>query len=163
MFLARADRTDIHIESKRFDVQDELERIIMIYEPLTEEKNITIRSDAEGPVYADPVLFQRVVNNILSNAIRYTPVSGFITIQKVTTVHYTDLSISDSGNGIPKQHLSHVFDRFYQVDSSRTKGHEGSGLGLSIVKTIMELHQGEVFISSEIGKGTKVTLRFPNS
>ncbi len=162
LFLARADRTELHIMKKKFEVRKEMERVVTIYEPLYEEKNIRLRLSGDGLLNADPVLFQRAVNNLLSNAVRYTPEFGSITLIAESYSDYTDLIVSDTGNGIPTEQIAKVFDRFYRVDKARSDGRDGSGLGLSIVKTIMELHEGDVFISSEPDNGTKVTLRFPN-
>lgn len=162
LFLARADRTELHIEKKEFEAGNEIERIVNIYEPLCEEKNISVKLSGQGRVNADPVLFQRAVNNLLSNAVRYTPESGSISINIEPHSNVTDLIVSDTGSGIPAEHLSKIFDRFYRVDEARSDGQDGSGLGLSIVKTIMDLHDGKVLINSAFAKGTIVTLRFPN-
>ena len=99
------------------------------------------------------------MGNLLDNALRFTPENG--SIQIALSEHDGDfrVAVSDIGCGIASEHLPRVFDRFYRAESSR--GSDGAGLGLALVKSIVELHGGSVNIQSEIGRGTTVTLSFP--
>lgn len=103
------------------------------------------------------------MTNLISNALKHTPQGGNIHLQ--AQINETDkiceITVSDTGSGISDEHLSHLFDRFYRVDSSRSQSTGGTGLGLAIVKSIMNLHHGKVIVSSEVNKGTSVTLIFP--
>jgi signal transduction histidine kinase len=99
------------------------------------------------------------LSNLLDNALRFSPDRGTITIATRTTTDRTELTVADRGAGIPPQHLPHICDRFYRVDSSRSS--QGAGLGLALVKSIAELHGGSVAIASELNSGTTVTLSFP--
>jgi signal transduction histidine kinase len=100
------------------------------------------------------------VGNLLDNALRFTPENGSIQIGLAGRDAEFEVAVSDNGCGIAPEHLPRVFDRFYRAESSRSSG--GAGLGLALVKSIVELHSGSVTIESEIARGTKVRLTFPN-
>ncbi|PLV79796.1 cell wall metabolism sensor histidine kinase VicK [Streptococcus pseudopneumoniae] len=103
----------------------------------------------------------QVVDNILNNAIKYSPDGGKITVRMKTTEDQMILSISDQGLGIPKQDLPRIFDRFYRVDRARSRAQGGTGLGLSIVKEIIKQHKGFIWAKSEYGKGSTFTIVLP--
>jgi signal transduction histidine kinase len=103
----------------------------------------------------------RTVSNLVSNAIAHTPREGSVTLTASATDGEILIKICDTGIGIPAEALSRVFDRFFRVDPSRSKNSGGTGLGLAIVQSIMTLHGGSADISSELGRGTCVTLRMP--
>ena len=113
------------------------------------------------PVVADKDGIERVVLNILSNAIKYTPDNG--TIKMYVGFVYNDayIKIIDNGIGIPEEDLSRIFDRFYRVDKARSRELGGTGLGLSIAKEILDKNKGSIDIKSEVGKGTEVVIRIP--
>jgi CheY-like chemotaxis protein/anti-sigma regulatory factor (Ser/Thr protein kinase) len=115
-------------------------------------------------IYADPDRLQQVVWNLLSNAIKFTPEKGQITIELETSKSETRVIVSDTGKGISPEFLPFVFDRFRQADGSTTRQHGGLGIGLSIVRHIVELHGGTVDVKSEgEGKGTGFTVCLPLS
>ncbi|HHA7882779.1 TPA: cell wall metabolism sensor histidine kinase VicK [Streptococcus pneumoniae] len=103
----------------------------------------------------------QVVDNILNNAIKYSPDGGKITVRMKTTEDQMILSISDHGLGIPKQDLPRIFDRFYRVDRARSRAQGGTGLGLSIAKEIIKQHKGFIWAKSEYGKGSTFTIVLP--
>ena len=111
--------------------------------------------------HAEPDLFERAVGNLLDNALRFTPENGSIQIALRQQESDFNVAISDNGCGIAAQHLPRVFDRFYRAESSR--GSDGAGLGLALVKSIVDLHGGSATIESEVGHGTIVKLVFPLS
>lgn len=161
LFLARADKTEISIHKQNIDACKTLSDIVAFYKPLCDERHLKVTVDGHGFVYADPILYRRVVNNVISNAVKFTPDSGIISLDIQKYPDGTQIDVSDSGCGISEDDLTHIFDRFYRADRSRAESRDGAGLGLSIVKAIMDLHKGEVTITSEFGKGTKVQLYFP--
>jgi CheY-like chemotaxis protein len=115
-------------------------------------------------IYADPERLQQVVWNLLSNAIKFTPEKGQITIELESGESETKVIVSDTGKGISPEFLHFVFDRFRQADGSTTRTHGGLGLGLAIVRHIIELHGGTVEVRSEgEGQGTTFTVRLPVS
>ena len=160
LFVARVDAAREPIARKRFYARAAVEKIAAFYQTIADDHHVTISCSGNGEVYADPDLFERALANLLDNALRFTPENG--SIQITLSDHEADfeVAVSDSGCGIAPQHLPRVFDRFYRAESSRSS--DGAGLGLALVKSIVDLHGGSATIQSEIGSGTTVTLRFPN-
>jgi two-component system heavy metal sensor histidine kinase CusS len=159
LFVARVDAAREPIERKRFDARKAVEKIAAFYQTIAEDHHVTISCSGEGQIYADPDLFERAVGNLLDNALRFTPGKGSIQIVLSKGDPDFEVAVSDNGCGIASEHLPRVFDRFYRAESSRSS--DGAGLGLALVKSIVELHGGSVAIRSEIGRGTTVTLKFP--
>jgi signal transduction histidine kinase/ligand-binding sensor domain-containing protein/AraC-like DNA-binding protein len=128
-------------------------------------------------VYCDKDMMEKILSNLLSNAFKFTTEGGRVQVQvspspprPLTKLHegergrvgeWVTIAISDTGIGIPADQLDKVFDRFYQVDASQTREHEGSGLGLALVKELVELHHGTIQVESQVGKGTTFTVRLP--
>jgi two-component system, OmpR family, heavy metal sensor histidine kinase CusS len=159
LFVARVDAAREPITRKRFDARAAVEKIAAFYQTIADEHHVTISCSGDGQIYADSDLFQRAIGNLLDNALRFTPENG--SIQIALSEHDTDfeITVSDNGCGIAPEHLPRVFDRFYRAESSR--GSDGAGLGLALVKSIVDLHGGSASIHSEIRCGTTVTLTFP--
>ena len=160
LFLARAEAAEGHVQRDSFDGGAEIVKIATIYEPIAEEQQVAISCRGTGTVCADPMLFARALSNLIENALRFTPAGGRIEISIESGPNESKVSVSDTGEGIPAEHIERVFDRFYRVDSSRST--KGAGLGLALVKSIAELHGGSATLRSEVGRGTTVTLNFPN-
>ncbi len=106
-------------------------------------------------------MLQEAVYNLCENAVKYNKDGGSVTVSVLPVEQQVQLSVSDTGIGIPREHHEHIFERFYRVDKSRSKETGGTGLGLSIVKHVVQHHQGQLSIDSEIGKGTTITATFP--
>jgi two-component system, OmpR family, heavy metal sensor histidine kinase CusS len=159
LFLARAEAAESSVQSTFLDGRAALEKIVSYNEAIAEERSLTIRCHGDGEVYADPILFGRAVSNLVDNAVRFTPDGGEITLSLSANSEESKVAVSDNGCGIPAEHLSRIFDRFYRVDASRSS--EGTGLGLALVKSIADLHGGSVSVESEVGAGTTVTLHLP--
>jgi two-component system heavy metal sensor histidine kinase CusS len=159
LFLARAEAAESKVHLSLFDGYRAIERIVAYNEAISEERRLTITCDGKGKVYADPVLFGRAVSNLVDNAVRFTPDGGHITISLRTNDNEARVVVEDNGCGIAPDHLPRIFDRFYRVDRSR--GSEGTGLGLALVKSIAQLHGGSIDVVSHLGGGTRFTLRFP--
>jgi signal transduction histidine kinase len=109
----------------------------------------------------DRTLWQRAIGNLIENAIDHTPPGGHATVKAFRDGDALCVQVSDTGCGIPPEHVPHVFDRFYRVEASRSTKSGRLGLGLALVKGIVALHCGTVEIQSETGRGTDVTLRVP--
>jgi two-component system heavy metal sensor histidine kinase CusS len=164
LFLARAEAPKAVITRERLDLGAELTTVCNFYEAAANEAGVRLTVAAQGQAVAEVnrLFFQRAVNNLVANALTYTPPGGSVTLAATGSETVGVVEVLDTGCGIAAAHLPHVFDRFYRVDQARRSG-EGAhvGLGLSLVKSIVELHGGTVDIRSELGSGTKVTLRFP--
>jgi two-component system heavy metal sensor histidine kinase CusS len=159
LFLARAE-TIGSIKRQFFDGRATIEKVREFYELLSQEQGVELNSEGEGQVYAEPVLFRRALVNLITNALRFTPSGGRITVSLQHGDGASEIAVADTGCGISSQHLPNVFDRFFRGDAPRSS--QGSGLGLSIVKSIMHIHNGNVSVRSDVGRGTVVTLRFPD-
>jgi two-component system heavy metal sensor histidine kinase CusS len=160
LFVARVDAAREPIQRKLFDGRAAAEKIAMFYRTIAEDRHIAIDCSGETEFYADPVLFERAVSNLVDNALRFTRGGGAIQILIAGNAKDSKVVVSDNGSGIAPEHLPCVFDRFYRADSSRSS--DGAGLGLALVKSIVDLHGGSAKIQSELGRGTTVTLTFPN-
>ncbi len=162
LLLARADSAELGLQTTPLDLHHELESIARFYETSAEDKGVALTSGGQGVVASEPVFFRRMVGNLVDNALRYTPRGGSISLTaNIIPGRFVEVAVSDTGEGIAPEHLNRVFDRFYRVDSSANTAAKGFGLGLSIVKSIMKLHGGEVTIESRPGHGTRVALKFP--
>jgi signal transduction histidine kinase len=114
-------------------------------------------------VVADPEALRQVLGNLFDNALRHTPAGGRITLHTLARDGGVALAVADTGSGIPADHLPRIFERFYRADPGRARGAGGSGLGLAVVKHLVEGHGGRVSAESEVGRGTTVTCWFPGA
>ncbi|QEH37790.1 Sensor protein CzcS precursor [Aquisphaera giovannonii] len=162
LFLARADDPRMALDLETLDVAGELTAIRDFYGPAAEEAGVDLSVAAPPRLTArlDRTLFQRALGNLLTNALTHTPAGGRVTIAASAASKTLEVSVSDTGDGVAEEHLARLFDRFYRPDRARTAG-QGVGLGLSIVKSIVELHRGRASVASRPGEGTVVTLHFP--
>ena len=159
LFLARPDQG---LLPDQIEVRAEIETLAEYYRNLADEQQIVITIQGAGTVSAEPHLFQRALGNIISNALYYTPNGGHIGVTiEAAQDGWLEIRIKDDGIGIPAPDLPLIFDRFYRSPQARLRHSQGSGLGLAIVRSIMLLHGGSVAISSDLGQGTVVILRFP--
>ena len=159
LFLARAETTGSFTLSY-FDGRLALEKIREFYEAVAQDQGVEIECRGEGEIYAEPVLFRRALINLITNALRFTPEGGRITVSLERRDGRSEVSVADTGRGISSQHVPNVFNRFYRGDAPRSA--QGTGLGLSIVKSIMQIHHGSVEVQSELGQGTVIVLNFPD-
>ena len=159
LFVARVDAAREPIACKRFDARAAVEKIAAFYQTVADDHHVTISCTGDGQIYADPDLFERAVGNLLDNALRFTAEHGFIRVGLVRHNSDFEVAVGDNGSGIAAEHLPRVFDRFYRAESSR--GSDGAGLGLALVKSIVDLHGGSAVIESNPGCGTTVTMKFP--
>jgi signal transduction histidine kinase len=117
--------------------------------------------DAQGRVQADPTRLRQVLLILLDNALKHTPAGGNIRLTAGPQGHSVQIGVTDTGSGIAPEHLAHVFERFYQAHQARSGGESGTGLGLAIAKGLIEAQHGRIVISSQVGRGTQVTLTLP--
>jgi two-component system heavy metal sensor histidine kinase CusS len=162
LFLSRAESPETKINCDVLVLENELKKIRTFYESLAADKKIKIRIVGCAQVFADPMLLRRALNNLVANAISYTNSGGEITLLAKPGDHFTEVQICDNGIGIDAGAISNIFDRFYRADKARAKNTQGTGLGLSLVKSIMDLHKGSVIVKSKVSKGTTIILSFPS-
>ncbi len=161
LFLSKADRGEIEINRYDVDISALLRGTYEQFNFQAREKKIDIKLKLNGPisVRGDDVLLSQLLLNLVQNAITYTPKGGEILLSACRNDTEAIISIADTGSGIPEEEISHIFDKFYQVDKSRSGG--GHGLGLSICKWIAEAHQGRITVKSSLGAGSEFTLYLP--
>lgn len=161
LFIARAENPDAHVNRSVFEAGEALREVAEFYSAVAEEAGIRLVCEGQARLSADRDLLRRAVSNLLSNAIRYTPAGG--TVRTRVAAHDDDtivVTVADTGCGIAPEEQARVFDRFFRGHGNPHRA-GGSGLGLTIVKSIMDLHHGQVQLQSHLGQGTIVSLRFP--
>lgn len=159
--LNKLEHQRITLEVEVYNVCRQLCGSILLFEDTMEEKEINLEADIEdvAMIEADASFMELVWNNLISNAVKFTDHGGSITIRQTSDGQHIRVSVSDTGCGITKESISHIFDKFYQGDTSHSM--EGNGLGLALVKRVLELMDGEIQIISETGKGSTFTLILP--
>ena len=167
--LSQLEAAAIPVKARKENLVTLLRGLAYSFESLAEEKSITLSfTDSNDDTFIswiDGDKFEKIINNILSNAFKFTDRGGTISssLNKIKTEgkEYAEIKISDTGIGIPKAKLEKIFDRFYQVDDSSRRVYGGSGIGLALVKELLELHRWEISVVSEVGQGTEFTLKIP--
>ena len=162
--LARLESGGDSFDLQDVPVEDLFGRVLARHGRSADEKGVQLTSDiAPGAeiVAGDPMRLEQALQNLAANALRHTPKGGRLSLHADLEDGAVVIRVSDTGAGIAPEHIPHVFDRFYKVDPSRAEHAAGSGLGLSIVKAIVERHGGSVVVSSTAGTGTTFTLKFP--
>lgn len=149
-------------EPKRYRLDKQLKNIVLSCEPQWMAKNIEMRlSFEEVEITADKELLDQVWMNLLNNAIKFTPNEGIINLSVYHRNEALIVEITDTGIGISEEEQLHLFERFYKADKARIRNTSGSGLGLSIVKKIIEMHNGTIHVQSRPGEGTKFIVSLP--
>ncbi len=160
-------QNQLPLKARWIDPEPVIKAIFESFSQQCEKKNIRYKLDyqVEGKIFADPKKIEKILWNLISNAVKYTDKGGSITIQ-ATKTKYNDceslkLTVTDTGKGINKQHLEKIFDRFYQISKNESSLISGVGLGLFIVKELTSLHHGEISVTSDPGKGSTFTVILP--
>ena len=165
LMLARYESSKIKQHREKVSLHLAIESVTGRLHPIALEKGIDVevRSNEKSPVIADPAMLEVILENILSNAIKYSPAGSGITITVEQKEKNIMCNITDQGIGIPEEKLHAVFERFYRVDESRNSETGGFGLGLSIVKRLADLQKIQVSVISEKTLGTTISLIFPST
>ncbi len=163
--LARSDAGVMQLRIKHVNVDQCAARVVDRMRTLANSLGVVIALDAQGgaPVYADPDLIERLIQNLIENAIKFTPKGGSVTVHVDRRNDDVEIDVLDSGPGLPSTDLERIFERFHRVDESRTRAHDGSGsgLGLTIVRTIAHLHHGDVSAANRPEGGALFRVRLP--
>ena len=162
--LAKLDSSEIGVNCEPFNLGELAQDVAQKFQLSAKEMqlDLSIISDNEIPfVYADIGLIERVLENLIENAVRHTPRGGSIRLELSSINKDVVIRISDTGAGIPEEELANIFNRFYQLDKSRKKEPEHSGLGLAITKRILEIHGRPIEVSSRLNAGTTFTFQLP--
>lgn len=168
--LALADAGQLELNMTQLNLKNLTERVTERYKPGALEKGVSLIHKSEGgttpnqyTVMGDPMRLEQILGNLISNALRYTPEGGQITLQLASTQSEVILNIHDGGPGIQEESLPYIFDRFYRADPSRSRTDGGSGLGLAIARQIAEAHGGTLMAANHSEGGAVLTLSLPKA
>ena len=162
LFLARSENNN-GWQFTKVNVSKIVETLVDDISWLCEDKDqiCTFKTKGDTFISGDEVTLRELFFNLVDNAIRHTPKGGIITITIDEHKKQATIAVQDTGEGIPEDHLPHIFDRFYRVDKTRSRSEGGSGLGLAICKRIVEVHQGSISVESKVGEGTTFLVTLP--
>ncbi len=164
--LIKLDEGKLSVQWNEIKVVSVISSIHKMYDSLSDVqgKRLELLLEAdEFVIHADLGYFRKILYNLISNAFRYTSTGAVITIEVRNTGAQAEIRVRDTGQGIDAEHLPHIFDRFYQVPDHDYKSVEGFGIGLALVKELVELHEGSIEVESEPGAGTTFTLMLPHN
>ena len=160
--LNKLENQDIFPEFKEFDLSEQVIQSILNYESIWESRNISIDTDIEDNVRitGDEDLLSAVWNNLLSNALKFTEDNGEIKVSLKKDGEWTTVVIQDNGCGMDQKTMEHIFEKFYQGDTSHAA--KGNGLGLALVKRILDIHGADITVESNVGQGSTFTVTLKN-
>lgn len=159
--LSELDDSDLQLEFEEVDLQKEAKACVSNMQVHAEKNDVSISvKGSSAKLQANKVLIEELLYNLCSNAVRYNKKGGSVAIITGIENGHAVLVVKDTGIGIPKESQERVFERFYRVDKSRSKSTGGTGLGLAIVKHIVAQHEAQIFLESEVGKGTEIKVVF---
>ncbi len=161
LFLARTDGRHVQLEREPVMAEAAIGKIMEYYQPLCEEKKMDFQLAGSAQLLVHPIMFSRLINNIISNAVQYCPDHSQVKVAVTQDPDHVQIVVADNGPGIAAVHLPHLFERFYRVDAARSGAHRGTGLGLAIAQSIVRLHGGRIEIESVSGQGTQVNILLP--
>jgi signal transduction histidine kinase len=162
--LALAEAGQLPLAKRPVDLAALLPSVLTSFEAQAAAQQVALRAEVDPHlpvVEIDPDRLQQTIGILISNALRYTPPQGSISVAARTDRAWVIIDVADTGNGIAPEDLPHVFDRFYRADKSRARESGGSGLGLAIAKSIVEAHGGSITVQSVMGRGTQFEVRLP--
>jgi len=165
LYLAQVDYSDVKMIFSDFNLSEAVEHIILTMEGVVFENNIALHYDIEPNLIVSGNIEQlkQVILIFLDNAIKYTDKKGKINLVLNKAHNKINLSVTNTGKGIPEEHISKIFNRFYRTDKSRARDSGGYGLGLSIAKAIVEQHNGKISVKSIVDKETTFTIELPKN
>ncbi len=161
LFISKSDNEIFKLDKTKFWINDLIKEIVKESKLVEEKHDIFCNTYPELQMEGDRRLIKQMLRAIVDNSIKYSPANTKIDIGYKDIDGKVIIEISDNGIGIPQEDLPHIFDRFYRADKARSRSVGGSGLGLSIVKWIVDIHQGTIVAESETGKGTKIMVKLP--
>jgi signal transduction histidine kinase len=164
--MSQLDTGGFPLHRAQASLSDLLSDTLESFSQLARQQEITLEGSVDtdvDPVFMDTQAIGRVLNNLVSNALRHTSSQGRVSVWVRRTSSGVEVTVSDTGEGIRAQDLPHIFERFYRGDAarSRNRGTGGAGLGLAIARGIVRAHGGDIRVESELGKGTQFTFHIP--
>jgi two-component system heavy metal sensor histidine kinase CusS len=163
LFLARTENPQLDCPKTLLNAAEEMNMLCDFYQAFADEKSIILSVTGQGTLFANAIMFRRMISNVLSNALNYAHKKSTVLITIKETENNIEIMIADQGIGIAEEHLAKIFTRFYRADTARSNHFGSTGLGLSIVKSIVDLHGGNICIKSKLNEGTAVIISFPRA
>lgn len=163
--LSRMEAGRMQLHPEAFTLGEGLREALSALVPLALQRKVALQSDAAAlplPVYADRIRFQQILHNLLSNSLKFTPEGGTVSVSAQLDGSWIEITISDTGIGIPEEKKSLIFEKFYQVPRSKGDPLEGTGLGLPIARKLVEQHGGKLSVRSHLGSGSNFTFTLPS-
>ncbi|HTN77227.1 MAG TPA: HAMP domain-containing sensor histidine kinase, partial [Pirellulaceae bacterium] len=162
LLLARADAGKLIGERQLFDFSGMVEECLELLAPLAREKQLRVSTAITAVDFqGDPRLLGQVAINLITNAIAYNRIGGDLVVSLATSAEHLVLRVADTGLGISSEAQAQLFERFYRIDSARSRESGGAGLGLAIAQSIVRAHGGEITVHSEIGRGSTFSVVLP--
>lgn len=164
--LSKLESGRMELQKKRINIVQFVEGVVFSFTAFTEQNQIDLGFVSEmddQPVTFDPEAMEKVFFNLLSNAVKFTPAGGSIDVEvaKMSDGEHVEIRVRDTGSGIPEKDLPYIFDRFRQAEGSSSSVQQGTGIGLALVKELVELHDGTIWVESAVGKGTEYCIIMP--
>ncbi|WP_233125595.1 PAS domain S-box protein [Methanohalophilus portucalensis] len=164
--LSKVESGKMDYAPENINLSETVNSTVVLVEPMANKKEIYLNYDDESgniKLQADRMKFKEILYNLLGNAIKFTPEKGEVFVKSKIIDDHIQVSVSDTGVGIPEEKYQSIFDPFKQADTSSTRKYGGSGLGLALVKNYVEMHNGNIWVESEVGKGSTFTFTIPIS
>ena len=162
--ISKIEAGSMELKAAQHNLVSFLKSLFYSFESIAESKKISLKFDSEYeniPVVYDPDKMENIFYNLVSNAFKFTSKGGEIKVSLILSGSLVDIRIKDTGIGIPENRLKNIFNRFYQVDSTTTREYEGTGIGLSLTKELIELHKGKISVNSKVGEGSEFIITLP--
>lgn len=162
--ISKIEAGSMQLKAEQHNIVSFLKSLFYSFESLADTKQITLKFESDLvniPVIFEPDKMEKVFYNLFSNAFKFTPPGGTITVKAYISGSSAVMSIKDTGAGIPANRVNKIFDRFYQLDNSSTREHEGTGIGLALTKELIELHKGTIEVISGEGEGAEFIVMLP--
>ena len=162
--VSRLEAGRLHLYARPYDLASFLRELVQVFSPLADRKGIALTFEADPEtmtIYFNADQIEKVFGNLLSNALKFTPEGGAVCVSVGEDAGYAVVRVTDSGPGIAPDDLAHIFDRFYQTGESDSKLQPGTGIGLALVKELVDLHGGSIAVESALGRGSTFVVRLP--
>ncbi len=162
--ISKIEAGSMELKAEQHNIVSFLKSLFYSFESIAKSKKITLKFDSEYeniPVVYEPDKMEKIFYNLVSNAFKFTSGGGEIKVSLKLSGSFVEIKIIDSGIGIPEDRIKNIFNRFFQVDNTSTREYEGTGIGLSLTKELIELHKGKITVNSKIGKGSEFIITLP--
>jgi signal transduction histidine kinase len=161
--LSKLEESKLNLIKSKFNLSEEMRKIILNFKPLFDKSNFNLMLEIDKNIYVimDKDKLKQIMHNVIFNAYKYLNTNGTVLVSLKSKHENAIIKVSDTGTGISKEDLPHIFERFYRSDSSRDSHTGGSGLGLTITKTLIEAHAGSISVNSKLGHGSEFTIVMP--